>query len=346
MQIFNGSTPRVPILMVDATDDETAETGLTVQVFISKNGAAVTSVINGFAEVGQGLYYASLTAAETNTDGFIFVIATASGADVWRDYHEVVSLAATPSGAASRAELVDSIWGRDISATPTAAGLAGLMLAQIYATVSTGPMATVTGVVNSVSVTTITGVNNSVGIRSGTTGNVLNIANGRVGINWTDIANATGTQGFTLTTLGTVSNVATANFVASVASVVLTNVATVTGVTNSVTANVGTVTGVTNSVSANVGTISGVTNRVDATLTTGFQGMLADRILSRNLARGSDGTRTVQDAFRLLRNRRGLTFGAMQTATLTSFLEDDVTPAWTAIVGTSSAVGLTDIDAS
>ena len=318
MQIFNSSTPRVPIMMVDATDDETPETGLTVQVFISKNGAALTSVINGFAEVGQGLYYASLTAAETNTDGFMFVIATASGADIWRDYHEVISSAATPSGVASRSEMADTIFNRDIASSPTAANTFGVMISQSYATMSTGPLATVSGVVNSVSVTTITGVTNSVGIRSGTTGNVLNISNGRVGINWTDILNATGTQAFSLTTLATASNVGTTNFCASVSAAVLSN----------------------------VGTVSGVTARVDATLTQAVQSMIADRLLVRNLAGGSDSGRTVQDAFRILRNKRGLTFGVMNTATLTAYAEDDTTPAWTAIVATASAVGLTDVDAS
>lgn len=249
----------------------------------------------------------------------------------------------------------------------------------------TANVATVTGVVNSVSVTTVTGVVNSVGVREGTGGNVFSLTNGRVGLDWTNIVNATSTQAFPLTTIGTVSAVA---FVASVGSVVLSsvgtvtgvtnsvnanvatitgvtnsvnanvatvtgvvnsvnaNVATITGVTNSVNANVATVTGVVNSVSANVGTISGVLNRVDATLTQGVQSMIADRLLFRNLAGGVDGGRTVQDAFRLLRNRRNLTTGAMQTATLTAFIEDDTTPAWTAIVGTSTAVGLTDVDAS
>lgn len=105
-------------------------------------------------------------------------------------------------------------------------------------------------------------------LSSGTGTGQVNLTNGRPGINWTDIINATLTQGFTLTTIGTVSNVATTNFCASVSSAVLSNVGTVTGVTNSVAANVGTVTVVVNSVTANVATITGVTNSVTANVAT------------------------------------------------------------------------------
>ena len=91
MIIKNGSTPRLPILMVDATDDETAETALTVSVEISKNGGAFAATTNSVVEIGNGWYYVDLTATETDTDGPLIIRATATGADEWRDYHQVVS---------------------------------------------------------------------------------------------------------------------------------------------------------------------------------------------------------------------------------------------------------------
>ena len=89
MLIENGATPRLPILMVDATDDETAETALTVSVQISKNGGAFAATTNSPVEVGNGWYYVILTATETDTDGPLLLRATAAGADEWRDYHQV-----------------------------------------------------------------------------------------------------------------------------------------------------------------------------------------------------------------------------------------------------------------
>lgn len=89
MLILNGSTPRIPILMVDSTDDETAETGLTPTVQISKNGGAFAAATNAAVEVGNGWYYVALTATETNTDGPLLVRATGTGSDEFRDYHQV-----------------------------------------------------------------------------------------------------------------------------------------------------------------------------------------------------------------------------------------------------------------
>lgn len=53
----------------------------------------------------------------------------------------------------------------------------------------------------------------------------------------------------------------------------------------------------------------------------------ADKILLRNLASGSDGGRTVQDALRFNRNKFTIAGG-----TLTVYEEDDVTVAWTATI--------------
>jgi len=58
----------------------------------------------------------------------------------------------------------------------------------------------------------------------------------------------------------------------------------------------------------------------------------ADALLGRNLAGGSDGGRTVKDAFRVLRNKVSIS-----GATLTVKAEDDVTDAWTATLTTDAA---------
>ena len=105
-------------------------------------------------------------------------------------------------------------------------------------------------------------------ISSGTGSGQVNLANGRVGINWADIANATTTQALTLTTIASVSNVATVNFVASVSAAVLTNVSTVTGVTNSVGVREGTGSNVFSLTNGRVGI--NWTNIINATSTQGF----------------------------------------------------------------------------
>lgn len=66
---------------------------------------------------------------------------------------------------------------------------------------------------------------------------------------------------------------------------------------------------------------------------------IADRVLARSIASGADGGRTVQDAFRLLRNRR-----AVAGAVLTVYEEDDLTPAWTAAVTTAAGDPVDEID--
>jgi len=71
------------------------------------------------------------------------------------------------------------------------------------------------------------------------------------------------------------------------------------------------------------------------TTTAADQQASADVFLLRNLATGSSGTdslnaRTVQNAMRFARNK----FTIVGT-TLTVFKEDDVTPAWTAVIGTT-----------
>lgn len=66
---------------------------------------------------------------------------------------------------------------------------------------------------------------------------------------------------------------------------------------------------------------------------------IADKLLGRNLAGGLDGTRTVQDALRVLRNRRAIAAGV-----LTVYQENDIAAAWTAPVTTAAGNPLIEID--
>lgn len=54
---------------------------------------------------------------------------------------------------------------------------------------------------------------------------------------------------------------------------------------------------------------------------------IADKLLGRNLAGGSDGGRTVQDALRTSRNK--IQFDVPSAGQFTVYAEDDITPAWT-----------------
>lgn len=67
------------LLMVDATDLKTEETGLTVSASISKDGGAFAGCTNSVSEVGVGLYKITLTATEMTADD-IWLRFTASGA--------------------------------------------------------------------------------------------------------------------------------------------------------------------------------------------------------------------------------------------------------------------------
>lgn len=88
-RIENGSTPVIVFVMVDATDDETEETGLSPAVTISKNGGAFASTTNSATAIANGFYKVTLTATETNTNGPLAIRATASGADIFRAIYHV-----------------------------------------------------------------------------------------------------------------------------------------------------------------------------------------------------------------------------------------------------------------
>lgn len=91
MQITNATTPTLVFLLVSSTDDKTAVTGVTPTVQLSKNGGAFVGATNSPSEIANGWYKVALTTTETNTDGALIIRATGTGADEWRDVHQVLT---------------------------------------------------------------------------------------------------------------------------------------------------------------------------------------------------------------------------------------------------------------
>lgn len=313
----------------------------------SITGTSASQVLSGtvIASVNYpvALNWASISGTNTGQtlSGTTFATVDGVTSSVSPDWGRLIRPTSTNNLTGTRVASVNNpvplLWS-SITSPGAVVDLSGTSFATVsWATV--GGVGTVTGVTNTVQSNLVQWLTVPPNVLTG--GRVDSYA---AVLNWASVTAPGTTVDLTNTTIASVNNVATVNFVASVSAAVLSNVGTVTGVTNSVNANVTTITGVTNSVS--VSTVQGVTNTVFATLTKAVRAMMADDWLARSIAGGSDGGRTNQDAMRLLRNRRALTFGAMNTATLTAFQENDSTPAWTAIVSTGSAVGLTDVDAS
>lgn len=120
-------------------------------------------------------------------------------------------------------------------------------------------------------------------------------------------------------------------------------IASVTGAVGSVTAGVTVATGGIASTSFAAGAIDSAAIAADAIgsseLATSAGQEIADRILARNIAGGSDGGRDVTSALRPLRNRVAIAGG-----TLTVYQENDTTSAWTAAATTAAGNPLSEVD--
>jgi len=71
----------IPFLMVDATDNVTPETGLTISGTRSIDGAAYGAVTGSFAEVANGTYQFDASAADLNGDMIMFRFTATGAAD-------------------------------------------------------------------------------------------------------------------------------------------------------------------------------------------------------------------------------------------------------------------------
>ena len=117
MVLAFGSTPTIVFLLVDATDGETPETGLTPTVYVSKNGGTAATATNAAAEIDStnlpGWYSLALTATETDTDGPLIVYAdSGSTTKTWYDVHQVVTSVTAALSAATLNTIADYVLKR------------------------------------------------------------------------------------------------------------------------------------------------------------------------------------------------------------------------------------------
>lgn len=77
----NATFSNLTFLMVDATDFNTPETGLTVSGTVSLDGGAFGAIAGSIAEIGAGIYQADLLAADTNADICTYRFTAAGAAD-------------------------------------------------------------------------------------------------------------------------------------------------------------------------------------------------------------------------------------------------------------------------
>jgi hypothetical protein len=88
----NSTRRRIPVLLVDATDGYTPETGLsTFTVNVSQNGTILGSQTQTVTEVGNGVYYYTLGTGAVNTLGWVTINVSATGC---RQYNAIVQIMA------------------------------------------------------------------------------------------------------------------------------------------------------------------------------------------------------------------------------------------------------------
>lgn len=85
---------RIFVLLVDATDGVTPETGITVsaaEVQVSQNGGAFANFAGTWTEVGAGIYYYTPTSAELNQQGIFVLKVAKTGCRTFVDRVQIVT---------------------------------------------------------------------------------------------------------------------------------------------------------------------------------------------------------------------------------------------------------------
>ena len=83
---------RIPILLVDATDGYTPETGITTPTIkVSKNGGTQATGTGTFTEIGTGQYYYEFASGEVDTLGWVTFNLQKAGC---RDYNAIIQVMA------------------------------------------------------------------------------------------------------------------------------------------------------------------------------------------------------------------------------------------------------------
>lgn len=297
---------RFPLYLVDATDGITAETGEAAgQPQVSKNGAAWGNTTATLTAVGNGKYYVELTAAELSDAGAISVrYKSANTAEFSADAPVAVfnTQTATPTVNATQ-------WAGSATATDDIA---------LKATLAKG--------------TDITGFNDLSAAQVNTECDTA-LTDYDPPTQAELVAEIDAVQTDVATRASQVSVDAVDNFVdAEIADIQARLPAALVG--GRLDASVGAIAaGAITAAAHAVGAIDA------AALATDAGQEIADRVIARNVAGGSDTGRTVKQALGVLRNKVTISAG-----TLTVFDTDDVTPLYTAAVTTAAGNPLSAID--
>jgi hypothetical protein len=362
---------------VDSTDGVTAETALTISqadIRLKKNGGAFAQTNNaaGATHDENGYYEVPLDATDTNTLGILRVAVSESGAlPVWRDFMVVPANVWDSFFGADKLQVhADEITAGLITATAiaadaiTAAKVAADVTTEIQSGLATAAaLTTVAGYIDTEVAAILAAVDTEVAaIKAKTdnlpaspaaTGDIPSAATiadavwdeaiaGHAGAGSTGEAlSAAGSAGDPWSTAlpgaygaGTAGKIVGDNLNATVSSrATQTSVDAVDDYVDTELAAVKTVVDAIQAKTDNLPASPAATGDIPTTAA------IADKILGRNLAGGADGTRTVQDALRALRNKTAISAG-----TLTVYQEDDSTSAWTASVTTAAGDPLSGID--
>lgn len=318
----NVASQVVTFNLVNATTGA-ALTGATVTTKVALDGTQSASA-GTLTELGTGQYKYVPTQGETNgtSVGFSFTATNAVPVNI-----HCFTIGQDPTQTTLQADVAK--WLGTAVSTPTVAGVPN---------------------VNAKTWNDLTTVD--LPLAPTTAGRKLDVtATGAAGIDWANIENPTTAVDLSAT------NIDVDQVVASVSGAV----GSVTGAVGSVTGAVGSVTGAVGSVTGNVGgnvvgSVGSVTGNVGGnvvgsvasvtagvTLTAGERTSVADALLDRDMATGTDSgsptVRTVRQALRFLRN-----LWAISGTTLTVYKEDDSTSSWTATVTKTAGDPVSQID--
>ena len=182
----SSSSRALVFLMVDSSDHITGKTGLTPTVTISKNGAAFGSPSGAVSEIGSGLYKVAGNATDSNTLGSLILHATATGADPVDVEFEVVAFDPQDAVRMGQTALPNATAGA-LNGLPLSADTAGRVdVLKINGTSQTAR-----------------DIGASVLLSSGTGTGQVNLALGRVGVNWGDVTNQSTVVNLSSTTIST-----------------------------------------------------------------------------------------------------------------------------------------------
>lgn len=375
MRILKQSTAtNIMEIMVDGTDHVTGKTGLTLTITASKDGAAFASISPTVTDRGNGWYKIELTTSHTDTLGELALHITGTGADpsdvpmrvVGGSLDADVSTRLATSGYTAPANSdIAAIKAKTDNLPSDPADASDI--ASAFSAVN-GNLTTIAGYIDT-EVAAIKAKTDNLPASPAATSDVPSAAT---------VASAVRTELTTeLAHIDAdISSRATASALATVAGYVDTEVAAIKAKTDNLpaspaaTSDVPSAATVASAVRTELATelarvdvavstrmaaasytapldAAGVRTAVglaSANLDTQIGALPtaaenADKHLVRNLAGGSDGGRTVQDALRSLRNKTSISAG-----TLTVCQEDDTTPAWTAAVTTTPGDPLSAID--